>query len=438
MHRLARQRGVLLKMASSVSDEAEILGLGQSTQTARMDQAGSLGFHEGWSGCLGVRIIRDGMIGMGTRWGSTDLPEIVDLALASARTGARAGFSFPGPSEPAALQTSHPQLESVTMDDLAGMILQIRDFVCAGPGRSTLSGTISRRRTEVFLDNSAGFSGSYSKTCLDFSLEIVTRTGPGTISQALRFSTGLPPAGPESLCGSLLERAGLPWADPPQVSSDLAVVVTPAVLATLLQALRAGVSGAALASGSTPLAGMEGRPVASGLVSVLDRPRLPCGAASAPFDAEGVPTSDRYLLRSGVFEGFVHSLSTGASAGVPSTGSAGRSGEDPPFPVCTNLVMETGGDRLDELLGRTGDGLMIAGLLPGGYGNALSGSFSFECSCAVVTRDGVPAAVSSGWPVSGNTWEMLARVEAVEDSLHSVETDWLPHVLARGITAGIS
>lgn len=423
-------RDSLLRLSSSVCEAAEAVSVEERVSRATAGADASISLGAGYGLTLSARVIRDGRIGLGTSFGPPDLPGLVEMAISAARLGPRATFDFPGRSDPGRLDTSHPALEAMAAEDLAGYILQACDILEERLPGSVLTGSMSLRRTAIALANTSGFEGSYEKTTLEVILDVSTpQRSSRTLTQGLRFSTGLPLADAEVVLEDVMERAALPAAEGWIPGADCSVIVAPQVLSAVLQSLRAGSSASALVSRSTPLMGREGTLLAPSIVSIMDRPRLPYGAASAPFDAEGVPTADRSLISAGRFAGFVYDLATSAAAGSGSAGSAGRAAGEPPCPVCTNLVMSTGSESLGGLMRRAGTGMIVASVLPGGSGDLMKGDFDFQVSCAVVFSGGEPVGVASGFPFSGNTYRLLAAIEAVEDSLHCAGQDWLPHVL---------
>lgn len=423
-------RDSLLRLASSVCESAEALSVEDRVSRATAGADASITLGSGYGLTLSARVVRDGRIGLGTSFGPPDLPDLVDMAISAARIGPRATFDFPGSADPGRLDTSHPALEAMAAEDLAGYILQASDILEARQPGSVLTGSMCLRRSLIALANTSGFEGSYEKTTLEVVLDVSTPLrGCRTLTQGLRFSTGLPLADADVVLEDLLKRASLPVAEGWTPPSDCSVILAPQVLSTVLQSLRAGSSASALVSRSTPLMNREGARLAPSIVSIADRPRLPYGAASAPFDAEGVPTTDRNLISAGRFTGFVYDLATSAAAGSGSAGSAGRVAGDPPSPVCTNLVMSTGSESLEEMMRRAGTGMVVASVLPGGSGDLMKGDFDFQVSCAVVLSGGEPLAVASGFPFSGNAYSLLAVIESVEDSLHCAGQDWLPHIL---------
>jgi len=425
MHQAER----LLKLAGAVSEAAEVAGVEGVSSGVRIVPGGGISIEESTSSDLCVRMIRNGRLGLGAASGSGDLPTILDMAIAGSRAGMTVGWSFPPAADAGEIETRHPALAVIGIEDLAGLLLGIEDAIREQSPHAAVTGTICRRDLEIFLANTSGFQGSYGKSVIDLDLELSFPEKDGMLVQSLRFASGLPLASPRTICEAAVRVASESGRKVSVPRGAMPVVLSPAVLCALLQSFRAGVGARALLDRSSPLADRQGSRVAPAAVTLLDRPRLPYGAASAPFDAEGVPTHDRHLIREGILCGSVNDLATAAALGVEPTGNASRSPGEMPRPSCTNLVLEPGTASLGELLQAHESCVLIRELLPGSSGDALSGEFCFDVALAVLFDHGEPAGRIENLSMTGNALEMIGSIEAVESALYSVETDWLPSVL---------
>jgi len=81
------------------------------------------------------------------------------------------------------------------------------------------------------------------------------------------------------------------------------------------------------------LLGRLGSAVFPPFVNLRERPHLPKGLASAPFDNEGVATVDRDLVSGGVLQGYVLDSYSARRLGMDTTGNAGG---------IHNLIVEPG------------------------------------------------------------------------------------------------
>jgi PmbA protein len=86
-------------------------------------------------------------------------------------------------------------------------------------------------------------------------------------------------------------------------------------------------------------------------VEIVQRPHIPKGLASAPFDNEGVVTRDRDLVQRGVLQGYVMGSYSARKLGLQTTGNAGG---------VWNLLVTPGSDDFDALLRRMGRGCSSA------------------------------------------------------------------------------
>ncbi len=421
----------VLEAASRVSEASEVLELDMSTDSARLTPGGGLVRSSGSESSTTVRIIRNGRIGVASVSGGGGPPELMDKAISVSRVGPAAAIAFPGPSEPGTLEISHPLVASAGLEDLTALLVGIEEELASRWPSSTVRGAVSRRTTEVFLANSSGFQGSYSKSVLEVAL-VFTFAGPdGLTVRNCRFVTGLPLTDPARIIEGLMPcPQGTRKVAPPDRS--VPAVLSPRVLSTLLQSLRSQAAGWTRDGGFSAI--QPGMEVASSAFTLHDRPRLPFGGASAPFDGEGVPTRDRCLVDGGRFAGHIHDLASASACGAATTGSAGRNPGELPVPVCTNLSLEPGVNAFGELLAEAGRGILVSELLPGGYGSTSEGDFRIPLAAAFAISGGqVAAPVGDGCFLAGNASEILGRIVAVEDTLYGVESDRLPHVLVDGL-----
>ncbi|MBC7782184.1 MAG: metalloprotease PmbA, partial [Proteobacteria bacterium] len=109
-----------------------------------------------------------------------------------------------------------------------------------------------------------------------------------------------------------------------------------------------------------------GTAVFSPVVSMREEPHLQRARGSAPFDAEGVATVPRDVIRGGVLEGYFLGSYSARKLGMTTTANAGGA---------HNLVVSPGADDLAQLLKRMGRGLFVTEQLGHGV-NLVTGDYS--------------------------------------------------------------
>lgn len=99
----------------------------------------------------------------------------------------------------------------------------------------------------------------------------------------------------------------------------------------------------------------------SPLVNVTADATLPGGLGTFGYDDEGIPAQRSFIIREGVFEGFLSSRETGVILGRPSNGTMRADGWNRiPLIRMTNINLEPGSWELEALLEDTGEGIFLS------------------------------------------------------------------------------
>ncbi len=114
------------------------------------------------------------------------------------------------------------------------------------------------------------------------------------------------------------------------------------------------------------LLGSAGESVFPDWFAISERPHLPKALASAPFDHEGVATSDRELVSGGVLLGYVLGTYSARKLGLRTTGNAGGT---------HNLLVRGRGRGFDAMLALMDRGLLVTELMGQGV-NGVTGDYS--------------------------------------------------------------
>ncbi|MES2830822.1 MAG: metalloprotease PmbA [Pseudomonadota bacterium] len=174
------------------------------------------------------------------------------------------------------------------------------------------------------------------------------------------------------------------------------------LLGTFVQA----VSGGALYRKSSFLMDSIGTRVFPADVQIVEDPHVVGGVASAPFDDEGVRTTQRDVIRDGVVQGYFLSTYTARKLGMASTGNAGGS---------HNLIMRsTKTKRADDfvaMLKKLHTGLLVTELMGQGV-NYVTGDYSRGASGFWV-ENGVIQYPVEEITIAGNMKQMLDQIVAI-------------------------
>jgi PmbA protein len=206
-------------------------------------------------------------------------------------------------------------------------------------------------------------------------------------------------------------------------TAEVPVVFDPMTARGLLGNLAACLSGYTVYRQASFLAGRLGEPIASPKITVVDDGRRTAGLGSKPFDGEGLPTRRNVVVDAGRLETWLLDSYSGRKLGLASTGNASRGVGSAPGVGATNLWIEPGDARLDEIVADTPRGLLVTGLFGHGF-NPVTGDFS-RGAAGVWIEDGRRAHPVEEITIAGNLGQMLRDVDAVGSDLL-----WLGRVAA--------
>jgi len=149
-------------------------------------------------------------------------------------------------------------------------------------------------------------------------------------------------------------------------SGDFPVLFEAPVASGLIGAFVGAVSGSSLYRKSSFLLDSIGQQVFSPLVTLHEDPCVKRGLASGPFDAEGVATEVRDVVKDGVVQGYFLSSYSARKLGLQSTGNAGGN---------HNLIVPPGELDFMGLIRKMGRGLVVTELMGQGVNN-VTGDYS--------------------------------------------------------------
>jgi PmbA protein len=269
---------------------------------------------------------------------------------------------------------------------------------------NTEGGSLSTHRALRVYANSHGFSGGYASTSHSISCALIAGKGEDMqrdywYSMA-RCAEDL--ESPEAVGRRAAERA-LRRVGARRIGTRTVPVIFVAELARgFLGHLVSAIKGTAQYRRASFLLGAAGSQVLPGWLSIEERPHLARAPGSAPFDAEGVATRDRSLVREGVLQGYVLSSYSARRLGLETTGNAGG---------IHNLLVATGTDDLEGLMRQMGRGFVVTELMGHGI-NGVTGDYSRGASGFWVEGGEIVHPVQEV-TIAGNLKDLYLDIQAV-------------------------
>ena len=266
--------------------------------------------------------------------------------------------------------------------------------------------TVSTQRDVRVYGNSNGFLAGYGSTSHSVSCALVAQRDD-EMQRDYWYSIARAPSDLEAI-EAIGRRAGeraVARLGARKISTRHApVLFVPEVGRSLFGHFVAAIRGSSQYRRSSFLLDAAGQAVFPEFLQMQERPHIPRGLASSPFDAEGVATRDRDLVRDGVLQGYVLGSYSARKLGLKTTGNAGG---------IHNLIVATPGRALDfeSLLKRMHSGLVVTELMGQGV-NGVTGDYSRGASGFWVEGGAIAFPVEEV-TIAGNLREMYRSIVAL-------------------------
>jgi PmbA protein len=417
--RVALEGSELERIVRFVLDEAVRIGADQAEATASHDVGLSVTARLG--DVENLEYTNDRGVGItlyaGSRKGSAGTsdfnPKSLREAVAKARSFAR--YTEPDPyagladadrmaKDPPDLHLAHPwEIDSTRAIELA-VACEAAALAFDPRIRNSEGATVATHAGARAYGNTHSFLASYPGTRHSVSCTVVGEAD-GAMERDYHYSTARDAEdleGAESI-GRTAARRAIARLGARKINTARApVLFAPEVARGFIGHAIAAISGGAQYRRASFLLEGAGEQIFPDFLTIEERPHLPGGLASAPFDSEGVATRDRDLVAGGVLQGYMLSTYSARRLGLATTGNAGGA---------HNLILPGNAEDLAELIGTMGQGLVVHELIGQGV-NGVTGDYS---------RGTVGFWVENGeiaWPVhevtiAGNLRDLYRRIAAI-------------------------
>lgn len=251
--------------------------------------------------------------------------------------------------------------------------------------------------------HSNGFEGSYSGTVFSAGASVTVKDAEGGRPEdwyyaATRFRSDLPD--PAFLGRSAAERALKKIGQKKIESGQYDMLVENRAASRMISVITSAMSARALQQKASFLEGMQGKKIASELLTITDDPFIEKGMGSRLFDGDGIAAQKRVMIDKGVLKNYYIDNYYGRKLGMEPT-SGGPS----------NLLFEPGSHSLNELVKNIKRGILVNGFI-GGNSNATTGDFSFGIVGLLIENGEIIKPVNE-MNISGNAKEFFNQLAAV-------------------------
>lgn len=348
-----------------------------------------------------------------------DLKVLAERAVAMAKVSPEDPWA--GLADPALLATSALDLElydptQVSPDALGDAALAAEEAALATKGVSNSAGaSASAGAGGLVLVTSHGFSGSYMGSRFGRSVSVIA--GEGTrMERDYDFDSRLYFAdldSPENIGRRAGERA-VRRINPRQVNTgeNVTVVFDPRVARGFAGIVAGAINGASVARKTSFLRDRMGQQVLKKGITITDKPLVPRGPSSRPFDGEGIRGETLTMIDDGVLQHWFLASPAARELGLQTNGRGVRGGTSV-SPSSTNLALEPGDIAPEALIRSVGTGLYVTELIGNGV-NMITGEYSCGASGFWIENGELTFPVSEV-TIASNLKDMFMRVTPASD-----------------------
>ncbi|KMK68687.1 TldD/PmbA family protein [Puniceibacterium sp. IMCC21224] len=285
----------------------------------------------------------------------------------------------------------------------------------------------------IHLAATNGFSGGYARSSRSISCVAIAGTGTGMErdydgdSRIFQSDLRLPEDIGRTAAARTLDR----MSPRRPKTGAYPVLFDERISSSLIGHLLSAINGSAIARGASWLLDGMGTQVLPAHLSLTEDPLRPRIMASRPFDAEGLATRPRTIVKDGVLTGWTLDLANARKLGLQSTANAARSTSGGPSPAPWNVALTQGSESREELIAAMGTGLVVTSMI-GATINPNNGDYS-RGAAGFWVENGAIAYPVSGITIAGNLRDMLRSLRPANDA-----RPWLsrvvPSLLVEGLT----
>ncbi|HSG98359.1 MAG TPA: metalloprotease PmbA [Woeseiaceae bacterium] len=414
-------RAELENLVALALDEAKSLGVDQAevaasidtglSATARLGAVENLEYNNDRG--IWVTVYKDSCKGNAST--SDVSPAAIREAVAKAVSfaGVTAPDKYSGLADAARMCTDIPDLDldhpwDVDAEAAIAMAIESEKAGLESDSRINNSegATVASNRGYRAYGNSHGFVGSYAKT--SHSITCVLLAEADGIMQRDYHYTSARCAGDLEAPADVGRFAGektVARLGARKINTTRApVLYVPELARGFIGHAISAVSGGALYRKASFLLDTVGEKLFPDFVSIQERPHLPRGMASVPYDSEGVATYDRDIVTGGVLQGYVLSSYSARRLGLETTANAGGA---------QNLIVPGGGKDKADLIRDMGTGLVVEELIGQGV-NGVTGDYS-RGAVGFWVENGEIAYPVHEVTIAGNLKDLYQRIAAIGD-----------------------
>ncbi|MFQ5787492.1 MAG: TldD/PmbA family protein, partial [Thermodesulfobacteriota bacterium] len=368
---------------------------------------------------IGLRVIKDGKIGFSSTTDFRKPEQFVTDAIESAEFGQEAKFEFQTNGQFKDIKLFDENVVNYPIDNgirigketIEKALFVNPDYEC---GVSIGKG-VSKSR----LINSSGLDVSTQSTSFGTSIDILLVKDKGLLWVGEGESSAKVADDLDKHTTKALRDLKLAEKEIEISTTSYPVIFTSKAIGTLLSTFETGCNGKMVQKGVSPLTGKLGQKIIDERISMYDDPTIDYADGSYICDDEGVAAQMTPLFESGALKNYIYDLQTAGIMNAKSTGNGTRSFASQPSPGNSNVIIEPGEMKFEDMIKDMKRGILVDQVLGGGQSNILAGEFSVNIDLGFLVENGEIVGRVKDCMIAGNVFDVFNNIIALGD-----KSDW--------------
>ncbi len=395
---------------------------------------------------VSVRVIKDMRVGQSSR-SVTAVGEAGGCGREAARVSRRVPKDpvfkhFPYPQKAKVADAGTDNFASLEPEELAHRVRDVVHAATAGKKTTVPKGLARAYYVEGLVVNSNGVHAPRKTSGVYMHFTAMTLGSARGEGEEYHFGTDLKGFDAGSM-GKAVKRKALDASRAKAFKGTMKadVLLQPQELSELLRgSIAFALNAENVNRKRSPWIGQIGREVASPSLTVEDDPSNAAGILSSPFDDEGVPSTKKMMLESGVLRSFANDHYNALLTQASATGNGiRRSAMEPMYQYSTPLriapmcaIVSPGDKRPDEIVAEMDRGLVVQKFSAPEV-QPITGAMALEVRCAHVVNKGEIVGAIDHCLLTGNMYEALRRISHVGSDVTDSAGMLLPSLCVGGL-----
>lgn len=264
--------------------------------------------------------------------------------------------------------------------------------------------TLSSHQGYVIYGNSHGFVGGYPTSRHGLNCIVIAQDAKG-MERDYQYTVARDPhlmTDPTIIGREAAERTIAKLSSQKIATQQVPVIFHAEIASGILSHFMGAISGGRLFRQSSFLLNSLEKSIFPAHIDIYERPHILGGMGSAPFDGDGVMTTDKDFVKQGVVKNYVLDSYSARKLRLKNTGNSGG---------VHNLRVSTGSDDLSALLKKMDKGLLVTSVMGQGI-NLVTGDYSRGASGFWVENGQIQFPVDE-ITIAGNLADMFQQIIAI-------------------------